>query len=145
MKPIKRKPDFENESARMWIPTKKEESEWKKELKETEIKVDLGGGQKIGLWGFTRVENNGKLMVAYKIKAENQQVLYHIPKDLDEQDKQIVDKSLEDLKKIIPFTFQDVTEVAKGIMKNEGNTIDRLTEMKKKGEKNEIREDEEDN
>lgn len=141
MKKIERKPDLENETMRAWIPNKKEEAEWKDNLKDTELKIDLGDGQKLGLWGFSRMEKEGKLLIAYKIKAENQQLLYYVPKDLNAQDKQIVESSLEDLKKIIPFDFQDVVVVAKGIMKNEGNTLDRLADMKKKGEKNEVEDD----
>ena len=133
----KRPADLDLETARCWIPTKEEEIEWKENGKEA-LNIDLGNGQSIGLWGFSKMEKQGKLIIAYKIKAESQQVLYHIPDNLDTQDKQIVESSLEDLKKIIPFEFQDVKEVAKNLINSEGNTIDRLSKMKKKGQKNEV-------
>jgi len=67
---MKRKPDFENESLRMWVPNDKEKKQYKNI--DTRIKYK---GYTFGLVGFTVAKVKGKVAFAFKFKPENKIVI----------------------------------------------------------------------
>ena len=83
MENIKRKPDIETESLRVW---KAEENSFTKEDEENSFEIELKDGMKIKCLGFTRIldKNDKSLIFAYKIKEHNKSILYHMIKETEE-------------------------------------------------------------
>jgi len=80
MNSIKRKPDFETESFRAWIPTEKEKKAIEENSK-NDLKVDLGDGKSISLCGFNVASKNGIPQFAYKFRHDKRMILYYIVED----------------------------------------------------------------
>lgn len=83
MEDIKRKPDIETESLRVW---KAEKNTFTKEDEENSFEIELKDGMKIKCLGFTRVldKNDKSLIFAYKIKEHTKSILYHMIKETEE-------------------------------------------------------------
>jgi len=101
---LKRKPDFETETLRMWVPSDRE----KKQYKNVDNRVKYRG-YIFGLVGFTVVKKKRKVVFAYKFKDENRVVMAY----LDDKKRELQD-IYNDLKKyaeFIGYEFRDVREV----------------------------------
>ena len=83
MEDIKRKPDIETESLRVW---KAEKNTFTKEDEENSFEIELKDGLKIKCLGFTRIldKNDKSLIFAYKFKEHNKSILYHMIKETEE-------------------------------------------------------------
>jgi hypothetical protein len=115
-----KKPDFENESLRMWVPDKKEKKRLKKKTPCIKYR-----GYVFGLVGFTLVKKNNKVVFAYKFKHESKMVIAYL--DDDNKEIQAVYNDLKKYAKAIGYEFRDVHEVWDKILMEE-HTIKKLTE-----------------
>ena len=123
-----RKPDFENESFRMWETSKKEKDEYK----DTGSKIKVLG-QEIALIGFTEVskKDNDKLIFAYKFKHNNKTILFVIPDDLLMEEKKVIEflGLLNTMAESIGYKVMDMRDSIKSI-KNEKHIIDKMKKEK---------------
>ena len=123
-----RKPDFENESFRMWETSKKEKDKYK----DTGSKVKILG-QEIALIGFTEVfkKDNDKLIFAYKFKHNNKTILFVIPDDLLMEEKKVIEflGLLNTMAESIGYKVMDMRDSIKSI-KNEKHIIDKMKKEK---------------
>ena len=128
-----RKPQFENESFRVWNTTKKEKEELSKD-NENEFEVgykDL----KIRLCGFNLAKNKktNKIIIAYKFKHEDKSFLYYISKDNSKEDNKKVKeffKFLESMNMVLNYQLIDMEEKLKEIY-NEKHILDKLGDKTK--------------
>jgi hypothetical protein len=115
---LKRKPDFETESLRMWVARNNERKQLQK--KGSYIKHK---GYKIRLLGFFVVKKKGKVAFACKAKDENKILLAY----LDDNDKKLRE-AYNELKRCFEsmgYEFRDVRKVWDNILLEE-HTIKRL-------------------
>ena len=123
-----RKPDFENESFRMWETSKKEKDEYK----DTGSKIKVLG-QEIALIGFTEVskKDDDKLIFAYKFKHNNKTILFVIPDDslIEEQRAIELLSMLNGLANAMGYEVIDMRDTVKA-MNNEKHIIDKLKKEK---------------
>ena len=123
-----RKPDFENESFRMWETSKKEKDEYK----DTGSKIKVLG-QEIALIGFTEVskKDDDKLIFAYKFKHNNKTILFVIPDDLLMEEKKVIEflGLLNTMAESIGYKVMDMRDSIKSI-KNEKHIIDKMKKEK---------------
>jgi len=125
-----RKPDFENESLRVWSTNKKDISENMKKAKEEGFELEIEPGMKVSLMGFSKIKDKkGNVLFAWKIKPNF--VLYYVNPDI-EKAKEISEIPLNLLRKIRPL--QSVFDAFKAI-KSEKHIIEKLGKKKKKSSK----------
>jgi hypothetical protein len=124
---------FENESIKAYNPTKKEEKEFRKADKDNDFEVDLGDDFKVKFSGFTiaRDKVTNKIHFAYKLKHNENVMLYYIPEETNVLDKQQILNALNELTGIIPYELQDVKDALKSI-KAERHRFDNLTKSRSK-------------
>jgi hypothetical protein len=133
---MNRKPDFENESFRMWRTTEKEKQEIEERDITNEISVKFGDIELV-LNGFHLVKENNKLIWAYKVKSDNKNgvvnFIHHIFEDANAIQRERIHKTIEDMTEHFPFDFSisTIEEVHQRIL-NEKHVIDKLTEKEKK-------------
>jgi hypothetical protein len=116
---MKRKPDFENESLRMWVPSDKEKKQYKNV--DTRIKYK---GYTFGLVGFTVAKVKGKVAFAFKFKPENKIVIAY--KDDEYHETQVAYEELKRYAQSIGYEFRDVRDAWDRILMEE-HTIKKLT------------------
>lgn len=115
---MERKPDFENESLRMWVPNNKE----KKQYRKTDVRIKYKG-YTFGLVGFTVAKLKGRVVFAFKFKPENKTVLAY--KDDKNHEAQAIYKDLREYARFIGYQFSDVRDTWDRILMEE-HTIRKL-------------------
>lgn len=115
---LKRKPDFETESLRMWVPSDKEKKQYKKKTPRIKYK-----GYTFGLVSFTVVKKKGKVVFAFKFKPETKMVIAYI--DDKSKELQEVYDELKQYAKSIGYEFNDVRKMWDRILMEE-HTIKKL-------------------
>ena len=123
-----RKPDFENESFRMWETSEKERSKYKD--KGSKVKVL---GEEISLIGFTEVfkKDNDKLVLAYKFKHDVKDILLVVPDDTLLEEKKLIEflEFLNGIANVIGYKILNMRDTVKA-MKNEKHIMDKLSKEK---------------
>lgn len=117
-----RKPDREFESFRYWN-LKENEKEFN-EKDEDDIAIEFNGIE-IKICGFNKVTNEkDELVFAYKVKGEEELVLYYIPNNISDEDRAKVNLVMEQMTKIngeyFGFAMEDVKDSLKKIMNEKG-------------------------
>lgn len=132
MKKKNKKPDFETESIRAWIATKKERDKLSKESYPIIIEKD---GNSLQLLGFAKfIDKKGKPVFAYKFNHEEKILMYHIPDDLSEEDRSRVGVAMLAIKMLNEaFNYQLLSsqEIAR-MIGHEANTLENLAKLKEK-------------
>ncbi len=127
MKRIKRKPDIETESMRMWV-SDDEKEDVKRELEEeNHIKIKKGD-YTFNLYGFTKCSKKGELIFIYKFKHEEKVVMYHIFKE-NEEVKEIIEY-IKFIANSIGYSVISFDEIMNNILSQQGS-IEKMAEMKK--------------
>ena len=123
-----RKPDFENESFRMWETSKEERDEYKNGGSKIKILEE-----EVSLIGFTEVskKDDDKLIFAYKFKHNNKTILFVIPDDLLMEEKKVIEflGLLNTMAESIGYKVMDMRDSIKSI-KNEKHIIDKMKKEK---------------
>ena len=127
-----RKPDFENESFRMWSTPKGVLSDSEKEdIKRGAIEIEIEPGKKLSLMGFSQAKDKetGKTVFAWKTKMDNGNgfILYWENPDMPEKGEE-VQRIKEMLGHLLPL--QSVHDTLK-VIKSEKHIIENLGEKKK--------------
>jgi hypothetical protein len=115
MEDIKRKPDVETESLRVW---KAQKDSFTKEDEEDSFEIELNEGMKIKCLGFTRIldKNDKSLIFAYKFKEHNKTILYHTIKETEESKKVL--QILKEFSKGTIYQLQDLSDSLTAIESN---------------------------
>lgn len=118
-----RKPDISTESMNIWKADDMEK-------KEGDIEVTFGD-MVYRLMDFERFENNGKLMVAVKLKGRT--MLYYIPKDIGEKDREGIFGMFDIFKKLGNIEFVDIEDYIRNLQQDKGvwKMIDELIDKDK--------------
>lgn len=129
IKTIKRKPDFETESLRMWTSKGEEKEKMIEKTKDVGFMVKYKD-MEIKMLGFTEIRDKKtkKIVFAYKIKHDKRIVLFYI-KDKNNIKVKAVLECFEGN----PFSYeiQDVDNVLKNIY-NEKGTLENLNKNGRK-------------
>lgn len=107
-----RKPDFETESLKMWVPSDKEKERLNKKDPRVEYK-----GYTFRLIDFTAVRKKGIVVFAYKFNHENRMVMAYL--DDSETEMKEAYGMLQEGAKSIGYKFRDAREAFEKILSEE--------------------------
>ena len=128
-----KKPDFETESFRAWLPTDKELKE--NIATKSDLKIKYKDVEFV-LTGFTKCYKHDKLVFAYKFKHESKLILYYIPETEDKtqmEETKTALNLLKNLSEIANYNIQDAMDTFKN-MYLELQTLEKLSKIKQEKE-----------
>lgn len=122
-----RKPDISTESMNIWKSDNMDK-------KEGDIEVAFGD-MVYRLMDFEKFEENGKLMVAIKMKGK--MLLYYIPKEVSEKERKVIFEMFNMFKPFGNIEFVDIEDYIRKLQEDKGiwKMIDEIKDKDKETEK----------